>query len=186
MKNSHVAALIGLCILLTGCASSPLPPPLSANEATQLKEMPLPYTVGVARSEPPSYSDALTRALDSSGVFRRVAASDQFQGKPDFIATVEEQVYGTAVLPAATFGTVGVVPTVTEERFGYRFALAPTSHPNRKKFVDATYSGKTTLGWAAIAINSSANFTSGDPEDTERFKNMLRYRILNTIRPKSP
>jgi hypothetical protein len=170
-------------VLLAGCASTPLPPPLTEGQTARLKELPLPYSVAVAPYKYPVYSEKLTTSLASSGVFRQVAPLAEFKGTPDLIATIEESVHGTAAVPAATLATGGVVPTLVAERHGFRFALAPASRPARKTMVDATYEGTTTLGWAAMAVNTSKNHTSGDPEESERFRQMLAYRTLSALRP---
>ena len=172
--------------LLVGCASAPLPPRLTAAQSKRLSELPLPYSVGVAPYMHPVYSEELTAALKASGVFSQVAPLGDFTRPPDLIATVEKSVHGTAVIPALTFITAGVVPTVVQEDHGFVFSLAPSSRKSQKTMVDASYSGTTTLGWAALGIRALPDYTGTEPEQSERFRRMLAYRTLSALKGKSP
>jgi hypothetical protein len=70
------------------------------------------------------------------------------------------------------------------ENHGFIFSLAPSSRRSQKIVVDASYSGTTTLGWAATAVNVSPDFTFSDPAQSERFRRMLSYRTVVALRPK--
>jgi hypothetical protein len=182
-RSCLFAVAIPFC-LLAGCASSPLPPSLTSAEAERLSELPLPYSVGVAPYKYPVYSDKLTATLQAAGIFSQVSPISEFAGTPDLVATVEESIHGTAVIPAATFASAGVIPTVVGENHGFIFSLAPSSRRSQKIVVDASYSGTTTLGWAATAVNVSPDFTFSDPAQSERFRRMLSYRTVVALRPK--
>ena len=183
-KSIHLA-LCSLPVILAGCVigSSALPPALTASQARRLGELPLPYSVGVARYQYPVYSEALAKALISARVFRRVAPIGSFTHPPDLIATVEEAIHGTATIPVAFLLTAGLVPSGTEENHGYVFSLAPSSQRNRKTRVDARYSGTTTLGSTALAFAALPSYSLGDPERTRRFREMLAHRTLVALRP---
>jgi hypothetical protein len=177
--------LIALILaLLASCASSPLPPKLTEVESRRLSELPLPYSVGVARYKHPVYSEKLSDALEATGAFSRVAPLDQFGSPPDLIATVEESIHGTAVIPALTFLTLGVVPTLVDENHGFVFSLTTSSGRSKKTIIDASYRGTTTLGWAALVVNASPEYMQSDPEQSERFRRMLAHRSLVALRPK--
>lgn len=170
-------------LLLASCVSNPLPPRLNADQERRLGELPLPYSVGVARHKYPSHSDGLEKGLRAAGVFRKVAPLESYVKPPDLIATVEEPVSGTAVIPALTFLTLGLVPTVVEEDHGFIFALAPATHRNRRTRVDAHYRGTTTLGWAGLAVSGLPDYTSSAPGESERFRKLLGHRTLQALRP---
>ena len=172
--------------LLVGCVSAPLAPRLTAAQSKRLSELPLPYSVGVEPYMHPVYSEKLTTALKASGVFSQVAPLADFTRPPDLIATVEKSVHGTAVIPALTFITAGVVPTVVQEDHGFVFSLAPSSRKSQKTMVDASYSGTTTLGWAALGIRALPDYTGNEPDQSERFRRMLAYRTLSALKGKSP
>ena len=179
-----VAALIALSGGCVGSGSVALPPPLSSSQAKRLQELPLPYTVGVARDPLPAQSDQLLKALKSANIFKRVAPLQSYSHPPDMIATYEEKVVGGANnLPLMTLLSAGVIPTGTKERQGFIFSLAPSSNPRRKTMINAHYRGLTTLGWAGLAAAATPGYTSGDYEDSTRFRDFIAYRTLSTLRP---
>lgn len=183
MKAGYSLLAASILGPLVSCVSSPLPAQLTEAQGRRLSELPLPYSVGVAPYKYPVYSEKLTVALGASGVFSKVAPLAQFDSTPDLVATVEESIRGTAVLPAATIATGGVVPTAAEENHGFVFSLAPSSRRSQKTIVDASYTGTTTLGWGALAVNASPDYTRSDPEQSERFRRMLAHRTLVALRP---
>ena len=182
MRRLGHAGVLAAVALLASCASSALPPALSKAERATLSERPLPYTVGVETYKHSVYSAKLAEALKDSGAFRQAGLLSELDDEPDWIATVEETVHGNAVIPAVTFATLGLVPTMTRERHGFKFALAPASNRKRKTMVDASYSGLTTLGWAAIPINLLPGYTGGDPDASERVREMLAYQVMSAVR----
>ena len=188
MKRLKLLAsmLCPLSTLFVGCASSALPPPLTAAQAQRLHELPLPYSVGVARYQIPVYSEHLTKALSASGAFRHVAPLETYSHPPALVATVKRAIYGTATIPVAYLLTAGVVPSATAENHGYVFALAPASQRSRKTIVDAHYRGTTTLGWVSLGISALPSYSLSDPEDTQRFRDMLAYRTLVALHPSPP
>ena len=99
---------------------------------------------------------------------------------------MERNVHGTAMIPALTFLTAGVVPTVGEEEHGVVFSLAPSSRRSQKTMVDASYRGTSTLGWAALGFRALPGYTGTDPEQSERFRKMLAYRTIFALNGKSP
>lgn len=171
-----------LFCLLVGCVSAPLPPRLTQVQSERLSELPLSYSVGVVAYMYPVYSDSLTTALKASGVFSQVAPLGDYKRPPDLIATVEKSVHGTAVIPALTFITFGVVPTVVQEDHGFVFSLAPSSRKSQKTMVDASYSGTSTLGWAALFIRALPDYTGTEPEQSERFRRIFAYRTLSALK----
>jgi hypothetical protein len=173
-----------LLSFLVGCASAPLPPRLTPTESERLSELPLSYSVGVAPYKYPVYSDKLAAALKAAGIFSQVSPISNFDRPPDLIANIEERVHGTAVIPALTFATGGVIPTVVKEDHGLVFSLAPSPRKTQKTFVDASYSGTTTLGWLGLAANVLPDYTFSDPDQSERFRRMLGYRTLAALRPR--
>lgn len=76
------------------------------------------------------------------------------------------------------------INTFENEDHGLSFSLAPYPQRSRKVLINASYRGPTTLGWAAMAVNLSPNFTYSDPDKSERFQRMLAYRILSALGPR--
>ena len=175
-----------LSALLVGCGSVPLPPALTRSQAQRLRELPLPYSVGVARYQFPVYSESLTKALIAAHVFKQVAPLESFSRPPDLIATIEETIHGTATIPVEAIFTAGVVPSNVREDHGYAFSLAPSSDRRRKTPVRAHYSGTSTLGWVALPIAVLPTHSLIEPEHTKRFRDMMAYRTLVALRPSPP
>ncbi len=175
--------MAALDCLLASCASSALPERLNESQSKRLAELPLPYTVGVVPYEHPVYSDKLTAALKEAGIFARVAPIAEFNGSPDLVATVEESIHGSAVIPALTIVTAGVIPTIVEENHGFVFSLAPAARRSQKTQIDCSYRGTTNLGWAAVVVNASPSHTPSTPEQSKEFTRLLAYRTLVALRP---
>jgi hypothetical protein len=178
LRLTGIALVSGL---ICSCASTALPPHLSPEQAARLKKLPLKLRVGVEPSQVPVYSEKLAEALSKAGIFEQVAPLGSFAKPPDLIARVEKEVHGTAVIPALTFLTGGLVPTVVEESHGNVFSLSKGTRGARRALVDASYRGTTTLGWAALGTGSLPGFTLGSPEESERFKEMTAYRTLRAL-----
>src|SRR4051812_46302835 len=92
--------------LLSGCATSTLPPALSRVQAQRLREIPLPLSVGVASNDFSS-DQGLTEALRDSRVFKHVAPLESYRRPPDLLATVERHVSGATTAPFAAILTGG-------------------------------------------------------------------------------
>ena len=76
------------------------------------------------------------------------------------------------------FVSLGIIPTITEEEFGKSLFLV---HGDTTTDIDATWKGKTVLGWVALFLNLSPNRTSQNPEDSRRFRSCLRSKVANAI-----
>jgi hypothetical protein len=161
-----------------GCASSSLPPTLSATAKARLKSAQLTFTVGVETYKYPAYSDALVKALRNTGVFVRVDHLERFSSPPALVARVEREIYGSSAIPLRTLLTLGLVPTTTEESFGYAFSLSRPGREAQRIPVEYLYRGRTTLGWKALFLRLTPNY-SIDPESSLRFRGRLALAILD-------
>ena len=186
LRATQVLLATSVLCLLVGCVSAPLPPRLTQVQREGLAKLPLPYSVGVAPYVHQVYSEKLAAVLKASGVFSQVAPLGEFKRPPDLVATVERNVHGSAMIPALTILTAGVVPTVGEEEHGVVFSLASPSRRTQKTMVDSSYRGTSTLGWAALGIRMLPGYTGTEPEQSERFRKMLAYRTLSALKAKSP
>jgi hypothetical protein len=184
-QTKRYAKFIPLILLLVtivtfggGCASSTLPPALSATEKIRLKTAPMAFTVGVETYKFPAYSDALVKALRNTGVFVRVDHLERFSSPPALVARVEREIYGSSAIPLWTLLTLGLVPTTTEENFGYSFSLSRPGLESRQIPVEYSYRGRTTLGWEGLFLRLSPNY-SIDPENSQQFRGRLALAILD-------
>src|SRR2546426_1003468 len=165
-RRSRVAVLMFLLVTTAvfgsgcvGCASSTLPPRLTTAERARLKGAHLPFTVGVERHRYPAYSDSLVKALRRTKVFDRVDHLDRFSTPPALVARVEREIYGSAVIPVWTLLSFGLVPTTTEESFGYAFSLSPTGEDVQRVPIEYSFRGRTTLGWVAMFHGLAAGYS---------------------------
>jgi hypothetical protein len=138
----------------------------------------LTFTVGVETYKFPAYSDALVKALRNTGVFVRVDHLEGFSSPPALVARVEREIYGSSAIPLWTLLTLGLVPTTTEESFGYAFSLSRPGQEAPRIPIEYSYRGRTTLGWEALFLRSTPNY-SIDPESSPQFRGRLALAILD-------
>ena len=151
--------LVTLATFGCGCVSSTLPPDLSVGEKARLKTARMAFTVGVETYKYPAYSDALVKALRDTGVFVRVDHLEGFSSPPALVARVEREIYGSSAIPLWTLLTLGLVPSTTEESFGYAFSLSRPGQAARRIPVEYSYRGLTTLGWEALFLRLTPNYS---------------------------
>ena len=139
------------------------------------------FTVGVDRHRYPAYSDALVKALQRTKVFDRVDHLDRLSTPPALVARVEREIYGSTVIPVATLLSFGLVPTTTEESFGYAFSLSPLGQDAQRVPIEYSYRGRSTLGWVAMFQGLVPGYTvfPFDPERSSRFRDRLALAILD-------
>jgi hypothetical protein len=177
------SASLLLLVATVGCASSgTLPSPLSAAESHRWSDTRLGYTVGVEPYYSPGYSDALLTALQNTNLFVSVKPLDRYTTPPTLIASVEEPYYGgVATIPIWTVLSLGIVPTVVHESFGYDFSLRFSDDERHRYDVRYVCYSTTILGWIALFEALSPDVGLGDIERNERFRGRLALAILNTL-----
>ena len=144
-----VFAVIFVSGLIGGCSSSILPPALTEEEAALVASAQLNYVIGVEESNPKVYADKLITSLRRTNLFKQVDYINKLSGDPDIIAKVNENIYGSAVIPIFTAITLGIFPTWVKEEHGNSFSLIWKNKLNKTINVRSVYSGYTVLGWAA-------------------------------------
>ena len=162
-------------LMASGCGSSRLPTPLSAAEYDQIKPMNL--TIGIEPYPYPAYPDKLRSDLRNTKLFKAVDLSSKMKERPDLVANVEESIHGTASMrPCLTLITLGIIPTAVTEQHGEVFSLGSPDNPSRKVRVEFTYESTTMLGWLALFMNLSPNW-SFNPQLTHRYIDGLALAI---------
>lgn len=164
-------ALIPLALLLSGCASMVLPP---KTPDTTLR---IDQQIYVEPYRYPAYSRSLHKALEGADIFTEVRTGESRDPEP-YVARVNRRVHGNAVIPFLTFISLGIIPTITEEEFGESFFLV---HEKNTHDIEATWKGKTVLGWAALILNVSPNRTFGNPERSRRYDSWLGSKIQEAV-----
>ncbi len=170
-----VFVIIGLA---GGCASTSLPPRITAEQSALLQKTRLALTVGVEGYKFPVYSEKLTRALAETHLFSRVDHLTNFTTPPDLVARVEGTIYGTATIPILTGLSLGIIPTTVSETHGYSFSLRRPGAGAPRLPIRFSYSGPTTLGWWAVVLNLLPNRTMSDVYSHPRFMEAFASEIV--------
>jgi hypothetical protein len=167
-----IAAAVG------ACSSTALPPALAPYQRERLTAARCDrVAIGVERFEYPVYSDRLVTALRGTRLFRQVDQLDAFATPPTFVARVQRPIYGMATIPWLTGVSGGVIPTTVQEEHGYAFTLDATAGSVPPIAVEYTYSGPSTLGWGALALNMSRDRTANDVYQAPRLIEALAWAL---------
>ncbi|HCY76745.1 MAG TPA: hypothetical protein DHV28_12565 [Ignavibacteriales bacterium] len=176
-----VLAFIFISGLIGGCSSSVLAPALSEEEEAIVEHAHLNFVVGVEESNPKIYADKLITSLRRTNLFKQVDYINNLSGEPDIIAKVNENIYGSAVIPIFTAITLGFFPTWVEEEHGNSFILQWKDNMNKTINVRSVYSGYTVLGWISGLLNILPDRTSSESISHPRYTARLAYDIVRTL-----
>jgi len=169
--------LIALLVLQCGCATTRLPPRLSESERAILSEArEFPVVIAVQQYKYPVYSERLIRDLRSTGLFKTVKQAEDIRGV-DFLARIEDPVYGTACIPLVTGITLGIIPTTVQEEHGKDFSIDPMFPMGNKLRIPYRYSTESILGWKALFLNFSPNWSLAH-DRTSRYRDRFTLSLL--------
>jgi hypothetical protein len=181
IKILIVSLILPLTIMIVGlaggCTSSTLPQRITSEQRALLQRTRIDVTIGVEDYEAPVYSEDLTKVLLKTHLFTRVDHLTNFTTPPDFVARVEERIYGSAVIPIFTGLSLGIIPTTVDERHGYSFSLGRPGTEAPRIPIRFVYKGPTTLGWWAVFLNLSPNRTMRDIDGHPRFIESFAWEI---------
>jgi hypothetical protein len=173
-----IIALLPLLLLSAGCATSRLPPKLASSErAILLQAKQFPIVVAVQEYKYPVYSKKLIRDLRSTGLFKDVQQAEDLSGV-DFLARVEDTVHGTACIPLLTGITLGIIPTSVQEEHGNDFSIEPMFPMGNKVRIPYRYSTESVLGWKALFLNFSPNWSLVAHDRTSRYRDRFALSLL--------
>ena len=179
---NFIACLSLIQLLLPGCGSSTLPPPLTRAQTQRWQSTHLDQTVGVEPYRLSAYSDALLTALRNTHLFASVNLLQDCPATPTLIARVNQPYNGgVATIPIWSALTLGIVPTVAHESFGYDFSLQPTGGNGAKRFIQYACPSTTTLGWVALFQALSPDVELWSCERSDRFRGRLALAILDQL-----
>jgi len=173
----HVLLVCLAALSSFSCATATVPAALPPEDAELLSTVRIPARVGVEQYEPAVYSERLISSLRSTELFEYVGPLNQTDN-PDLIASVRRPIYGTAsVVPILTILTLGVIPTWVSEEWGESFTLRSAGAQGSEVNVEFTYSGPSTLGWAALLLAPLPQHALGRPYDKPRFRRAFAAAI---------
>lgn len=172
-----VALLFAAAILTGACSTTTLPPELSPEQHDLISTTRFDATVGVEAYQFPVYSDRLVDALRATAMFRQVDSSAAYTSPPDLIARVEQPIHGEPVLPLKTALTLGLLPTTVDEKHGHVFSLRSGKVEGDALGIACTFTGRTTLGWLAAALNLLPNHAMKESTLDARMQEMLALQL---------
>ena len=178
-RHTTTLVLIGLLALTSlGCASSRLPPRLSPLEHATVEQLGLPLTVGVAPEKVSVYHRRLIEDLRATGAFEQVELLTDLPD-PDLVVELDRYISGTmnAIIPLFSIISFGVIPTRFNEEHGQAFTVTAPGCEHDGVSIDFSYEGKATMGWAALAVNVSRNYTVREIRNTDRYQDGLALAI---------
>ena len=177
-----VFAFIFVSGLIGGCSSSVLAPALSDEESALVKSAHLNYVIGVEETSPKVYADKLIASLRRTNLFKQVDYINKLSVEPDIVAKVNENIYGSAVIPIFTAITLGFFPTWVEEEHGNSFSLQWKNNLNKTINIRSVYGGYTVLGWISGLLNILPDRTSGESISHPRYTARLAYDIVRALK----
>lgn len=164
--------------LAGGCASSTLPPRITPEQRALLHKTRIDVSIGVEDYEAPVYSEELTKALGRTHLFFRVDHLTNFTTPPDYVARIEERIYGSATIPVLTGVSLGIIPTTINETHGYSFSISRPGVDSPRVPIRFAYAGPTTLGWWAVILNLAPSRTMRDVCNHPRFIEAFTLEIV--------
>jgi len=186
-----VVAVVGFAAIGVsgGCNAYQRPPTLSAEERAQLESAPLPYSVTVAwwdeetktGQNPEAYAGALAKLVAASGAFKttRYERSSMPPGQ-DLVATSTGLYCNTAVIPALSIISLGVIPTIFQDEHceGMLLRTAAGQPKNNGVQVAVRYKGPVIIGWVAILVGALPGWSYGSVDGDSRFAERFRLAVI--------
>ena len=172
-----------------GCNAYRRPPAINEEERTLLQEAPLPYSVTVAwwdeetrtGQNPAAYGDALAELVAASRAFKlsRYERSSAPSGQ-DLVATSTGLYCNTAVIPALTILSLGVIPTIFQDEHceGMLLRRAAGRPKSEGVQVEVRYKGTVIMGWAAVVMGAMPGWSYGSAKSDSRFVDRFRLAVL--------
>jgi hypothetical protein len=183
-------------IAAPGCHAARQPPKLTVEQRRQVETVRLPYRIAVdthrlvtthLRGTPlvvawkdtiaaPAYSNGLIRSLRRTGMFLEVDYAHNLTSPPDLFAETARGVSGCAVIPVWTALTLGVIPTVCQERYGEVFNLRRVRDGDSVR-VSYVGQGPAVLGWVAVLLNPFPGWSMKSVRMTSRFDQQVAASV---------
>jgi hypothetical protein len=172
-----------------GCAAHRRPPALSGEERGLVDGSPLPYSVTVAwwdeetktGQDPGAYAGNLAKLVDASHPFQtsRYERSSAPVGQ-DLVATSTGLYCNTAVLPALSILSIGVVPTIWEDEQceGMLLRKAAGRPKSEGVQIDIRFKGPVMMGWAAVVVGAMPGWAYGPVDSDPRFADRFKLAVV--------
>lgn len=172
-----------------GCAAHRRPPVLSADERTLAARDPLPYSTTIAwwdeqtkmTMNPDAYASQLASLVSNSHAFStsRYERSSAPSGQ-DLVATSTGVYCNSAVIPALSIISLGVIPTIFEDEQceGMLLRKAAGRPKTEGVEVEVRFKGPVIMGWAAVAVGALPGWAYGSVDSDSRFAERFKVAVL--------
>lgn len=183
--------IIILTLVLSGCVTIELPPPISHEEKQKIVNVGfLGKVVGVEKYKWQAHSDALIHMFRQTHLFRKVQTLQDLKEKPDYIVRLNEPIPDplTRLDPfvGVLFGLGILFPTHSDEcEYGYDFDLWEAARPDRKIRIADTFATEGFGGHlppaSLIGLRNLSPNWSMMPEESNRFLDHLRLKLIDSL-----
>ena len=187
-----------ILITLSACHAARLPPKLNREQQRQIETVRFPYRIAVDthrfvmtylwdRGQPlavprrdtitaPASSNGLIRSLRKTQLFLEVDYAHRLSGPPDLVAAISRGIGGCSVIPVWTALTLGIIPTVCQERYGVEFTFRA---PRTRDSVAVSYVGRgpVVLGWIGGVLSAFPGWSRKSVRMTSRYDDHVAATI---------
>jgi hypothetical protein len=184
------AGIVVLAVLLGaagGCAAHRRPS-FTADERRLLNQPPLPYSVSVVAwdagtraktsQNPEAYARTLADVSIPSRAFREMHLETS-GAQVDLTATSTGTYCNTALIPALSIISLGIVPTVWQEEECQGMVLRSTKYPDRPPVrIDVRFKGTAMMGWACLVVGALPGWSWGNIRGDSAYHKMLRLEVI--------
>jgi hypothetical protein len=172
-----------------GCAAHRRPPALSGEERALVDGPPLPYSATVAwwdeetktGQDPGAYAGSLAKLVEEGHLFQtsRYERSSAPVGQ-DLVATSTGLYCNTAVLPALSVLSIGVIPTIWEDEQceGMLLRKAAGRPKTEGVQIEIRFKGPVIMGWAAVVVGAMPGWAYGAVESDPRFADRFKLAVV--------
>jgi hypothetical protein len=99
--------------------------------------------------------------------------------RADLAATSTGLYCNTAVIPALSIISLGIIPTVWQEEDCEGMFLRSTRHPDRPPVrIDVRFKGTAMMGWASLFVGALPGWSWGDIRGDSAYHQMLRLEVI--------
>jgi hypothetical protein len=181
--------VLGVVLGVAGGCTAHRRPSFTAEEYQLLKEPPLPYSVSIVEWDvatrvktsrnPEAYARILADVAIPSRAFRDMRRAPSPEPQPDLAATSTGVYCNTALIPALSIISLGIIPTVWQEEDCQGMFLRSMKDPGRPPVrIDVRFRGTAMIGWASLLVGALPGWSWGDIRRDSAYHQMLRLEVI--------
>ena len=128
-----------------------------------------------------AYGDSLAQLVLSSGAFK----SSRYERSPmptgqDLVATSTGLYCNSALIPALSIISLGIIPTIFEDQHcqGMLLRRAAGRPKNEGVQVAVRHKGQVVMGWVAVVVGALPGWSYGSVYNDSRFAERFRLAVM--------